>query len=81
MLTKWNTKSKLFQNKEGNSTTVELLKCIEIGLYSIVKAYIKAKQLRTLETVVRSRIHNVSFDDFKSGFGYSNYVFFHQKYC
>ena len=49
-----------------NSTTKELLKCIEIGL---TKAYIKSKQLRTLETVVRSRIHNVSFYYFMSGFG------------
>ena len=42
MLFKWNTKSKVFQDKGGtlkNSTTIELLKCIGIGLY---KAYIKA---------------------------------------
>ena len=69
--------SKIRRALSKNSTTMELLKCIEIGL---VKAYIKAKQLRTLETVVRSRIHNVSFYFFMSGFGWIfNLDFFHQK--
>ena len=62
--------SKIRRALSKNSTTKELLKCIEIGL---TKAYIKSKQLRTvlrtLETVVRSRIHNVSFYYFMSGFG------------
>ena len=58
--------SKIRRALSKNSTTKELLKCIEIGL---TKAYIKSKQLRTLETVVRSRIHNVGFHDLMSGFG------------
>ena len=60
--------SKIRRTLSKNSTTIELLKCIGIGL---AKAYyIKARTVAdTRNSFVRSRIHNVSFYDFMSDFG------------